>query len=210
MHCGLKLHCLRALSRATVKTLLPRSNAVITRHWGLSHPLQIKPRTGNTQVIRGLLFCISARCQSLTVEKKKEKKKEKPWFSVWWIGEGGKQNASQKDQPEFWWTVINAWQVNLQNRKKNIHTVVCMCGPTYWHCGPPPWFSVGSLSLGSNNLSRSRELDHVLMFRAAVKHSAILHCSPQNRTGQHGLLHENLLKALHWEVDQRKVRQWPP
>lgn len=121
MHCGLKLHCLRALSRATVKTLLPRSNAVITRHWGLSHPLQIKPRTGNTQVIRGLLFCISARCQSLTVEKKK-KKEEKPWFSVWWIGEGGKQNASQKDQPEFWWTVINAWQVNLQNRKKKKHS----------------------------------------------------------------------------------------
>lgn len=72
MHCGLELHCLRALSRATVKTLLPRSNAVITRHWGLSHPLQIKPRTGNTQVIRGLLFCISARCQSLAVGQKKK------------------------------------------------------------------------------------------------------------------------------------------
>lgn len=75
MHCGLKLHCLWALSRATVKTLLPRSNAVITRHWGLSHPLQIKPRTGNTQVIRGLLFCISVQCQSLAVGTKKEKKK---------------------------------------------------------------------------------------------------------------------------------------
>lgn len=84
MHCGLKLHCLWALSRATVKTLLPRSNAVITRHWGLSHPLQIKPRTGNTQVIRGLLFCISVQCQSLAVGAKK------------WMGEGGKQEWQPK------------------------------------------------------------------------------------------------------------------
>lgn len=119
MHCGLELHCLRALGRATVKTLLPRSNAVITRHWGLSHPLQIKPRTGNTQVIRGLLFCISARCQSLAVGEKK------PWFSVWWMGEGRKQNASFKNQPEFWRTLINAW------RKKKSNAVVCMCKPTY-------------------------------------------------------------------------------
>lgn len=80
MHCGLKLHCLWALSRATVKTLLPRSNAVITRHWGLSHPLQIKPRTGNTQVIRGLLFCISVQCQSLAVGAKNGKGEKKTDF----------------------------------------------------------------------------------------------------------------------------------
>lgn len=151
MHCGLELCCLQALGRATVKTLLPRSNAVITRHWGLSHPLQIKPRTGNTQVIRGLLFCISARCQSLAIEKKREK----AWFSVWWMGEGGKQNASQNNQPEFWWTVISAWELK---RKKNVHSP---------HIGitDPPWFSVWSL-----NLRWSGGLDYVLRYRAAVEH----------------------------------------
>lgn len=108
MHCGLKLHCLWALSRATVKTLLPRSNAVITRHWGLSHPLQIKPRTGNTQVIRGLLFCISVQCQSLAVGAKKGKKKD--FLCDGW-GRVENKNGSQNDQPVFWWTVINAWQL---------------------------------------------------------------------------------------------------
>lgn len=114
MHCGLKLHCLWALSRATVKTLLPRSNAVITRHWGLSHPLQIKPRTGNTQVIRGLLFCISAQCQSLAVG---EKKKNPDSLCDGW-GRAENKNASQSDQPVFWWTVINAWQLSQEKKRK--------------------------------------------------------------------------------------------
>lgn len=161
MHCGLELHCLRALGRATVKTLLPRSNAVITRHWGLSHPLQIKPRTGNTQVIRGLLFCISAWCQSLAVGEKKT------WFSVWWMGEGRKQNASLKNQPEFWWTLINAWQQKKKRKKKKFTQWFACASP---HIGIKDllWFSVGSLSLGTKNSSRSKELDYVLMFRAAV------------------------------------------
>lgn len=118
MHCGLKLHCLWALSRATVKTLLPRSNAVITRHWGLSHPLQIKPRTGNTQVIRGLLFCISVQCQSLAVGAKKKKN---DFLCDGW-GRVENKNGSQNDQPVFWWTVINAWQLR-RGGVWGIHTV---------------------------------------------------------------------------------------
>lgn len=34
------------------------------------------------------------------------------------MGEGGKQNASQKHQPGFWWTVINAWQLKKKKKKK--------------------------------------------------------------------------------------------
>lgn len=122
MHCGLKLHCLWALSRATVKTLLPRSNAVITRHWGLSHPLQIKPRTGNTQVIRGLLFCISAQCQSPAVGKKKKRNPDS--LCDGWVRAENK-NASQNDQPVFWWTVINAWQRSPPPQKKKSQWFAC-------------------------------------------------------------------------------------
>lgn len=104
-----------------MKTLLPRSNAVITRHWGLSHPLQIKPRTGNTQVIRGLLFCISVQCQSLAVGKKKNPDSLRDGW-----GRAENKSASQNDQPVFWWTVINAWQLSQKTKnKKTIHTETC-------------------------------------------------------------------------------------
>lgn len=115
MHCGLELHCLRALGRATVKTLLPRSNAVITRHWGLSHPLQIKPRTGNTQVIRGLLFCISARCQSLAVEKKKKKKN----LILCVMDGGGRKTESQPKEPA---RILVDCDQCLATKKKHSHS----------------------------------------------------------------------------------------
>lgn len=115
MHCGLELHCLRALSRATVKTLLPRSNAVITRHWGLSHPLQIKPRTGNTQVIRGLLFCISARCQSLTVEKKKRKT-----LILCVMDGGGRKTECQPKEPAR--ILVDCDQCLATKKKKKTHS----------------------------------------------------------------------------------------
>ena len=136
MHCGLELHCLRALGRATVKTLLPRSNAVITRHWGLSHPLQIKPRTGNTQVIRGLLFCISARCQSLAVRKKKRKNPDS--LCDGWGRVENRMPAERGSQDSGGlWSMPGSWnkqkKTKNNNNNKNIHTVVCMCKPTYWH-----------------------------------------------------------------------------
>lgn len=59
--------CPQGSDRATVKTLLPRSNAVITAPRGLSHPRQIKPKPGNAQVIRPLLQSFSpvpGPCQS--------------------------------------------------------------------------------------------------------------------------------------------------
>lgn len=169
MHCGLKLHCLWALSRATVKTLLPRSNAVITRHWGLSHPLQIKPRTGNTQVIRGLLFCISAQCQSLAVGGKKEK----PWFSVWWMGEGRKQECQPKRPASI---LVDCDQClatkprKKKKEKKKIHTVVCMCKPTYWHCKPPLIFCRVFWVLALTIQAEVENWTMFLCFRAAVKH----------------------------------------
>lgn len=107
-----------------MKTLLPRSNAVITRHRGLSHPSLIKPSTGNTQVIRGLLFCISAvpRCCS------KSKKNEKPrdCRCDGWGMES--KNTSQNQCPVFWWTVNSAWQ----HTHTHTHAQICMCKPTHW------------------------------------------------------------------------------
>lgn len=148
MHCGLELHCLRALGRATVKTLLPRSNAVITRHWGLSHPLQIKPRTGNTQVIRGLLFCISARCQSLAVGKKGKK-----ILILCVMDGGGRKTESQPKEPA---RILVDCDQCLATKKKAF-TQWFACASPHIGITDHPRFSVGALAptvqAGADNMT---------------------------------------------------------
>lgn len=115
-----------------MKTLLPRSNAVITRHWGLSHPLQIKPRTGNTQVIRGLLFCISVQCQPLAVGAKigkrkkttKKQKKQKTIFCAMDIG-GWKTRVEPERPASTLQSVIDARQLIGETNSHRGLTFAC-------------------------------------------------------------------------------------
>lgn len=92
-------------------------------------------------------------------------------------------------QLEFW--------LSLPGRKRVIHSALHLQAHIL-ALQTPLSFSLESLNRGAKNSNRSRELDYVLEFRAAVVHlghSSFLVC--RNRIGQHGLSHENLLKAHH-------------
>lgn len=178
MPCGLKLHCLWARSRPTVKTLLPRSNAVITRHRGLSHPSLIKPGAGNTQVIRGLLFCISAQRQSLAAAQQKRETPSIPSAT----------DRRREHRPKSPSSVLVECDQCLATHTYththadiHIHTHRFACASPHIGNATPLDFLLGLLSLGRNNQSKNRELDSILGFKAPpVKHSG--HSAPWSFT----------------------------
>lgn len=121
------------------------------------------------------------------------------------MGEGRKQNASQKNQPEIWWTVISAWELKLKKqnkiqpkkkrRRKDIHTVHTLALQTtleFLYC----------LSLGSDNAKEKKRTGPRSYPQSCCKtlrplYFFTLHCCRSlNRTEHHGLLHENLFESL--------------
>lgn len=117
------------------------------------------------------------------------------------MGEGRKQNASQKNQPEIWWTVISAWELKLKKQNK---TQPKEKKKTFTHIGitDHPWISVLYLSLGSDNAKEKKKTGPCSYPQSCCKtlrplYFLRLHCCPSlNRTEHHGLLHENLLESL--------------
>lgn len=122
------------------------------------------------------------------------------------MGEGRKQNASQKNQPEIWWTVISAWELKLKKqnkiqpkkkKKKKRHSHSAHTGIT-----DHPWISVLSLSLGSDNAKEKKRTGPRSYPQSCCKtlrplYFLTLHCCRSlNRTEHHGLLHENLFESL--------------